>query len=47
MSVSGLDSYMVEFLEERKNLLSAMDCYQGVAKKIRDNLNTLVCESYV
>jgi hypothetical protein len=42
LSVSGLDSYLIQFLAERENLLASMDCYQGVAKKIQDKLNTLV-----
>jgi hypothetical protein len=42
LSASGLYSYLTQFLAERENLLSSMDCYQGVAKKIQDKLNTLV-----
>lgn len=42
LSASGLDTYLTQFLAERENLLSSMDCYQGVAKKIQDKLNTLV-----
>lgn len=42
LSASGLDSYLAQFLADRENLLSSMDCYQGVAEKIQDKLNTLV-----